>query len=141
MKRHEALQPLSRFHRSILFLALVAKKNAPEVKGYPNDHEGKVDYSLSFYQRKLIPHFRLEEKGLFSIVSQKDSGLKRLVNELLAEREALESLFDQLAQSREVSTLDEIGVLLEAHVRKEERQLFQQIQDVCGEEFLSRLSF
>lgn len=139
MKRHEALQPLSRFHRSVLFLALVAKPNGPAVKGYPTDHEGKVDFALSFYHHKLVPHFTHEETQLYPAVQDQDPQIAQLVQELLAERRQLKALFAELAQERPVATLNEIGLLLEKHVRKEERQLFQKIQDVVDEEALRRL--
>lgn len=140
MKRHPSLIPLSRFHRSVLFLALVCKKNAPPVKGYPQDNEGKRDYALAFYRAKLRPHMDLEEQKLFPIAAAVNEPLKLLTEELLEEHRSLDLLFEKLNEAEELpASLDEMGVLLEKHVRKEERQYFQQIQESLGEEQLLHL--
>ena len=86
MKRHPVLIPLSRFHRSCLFLALMAKENAPAIKGYPTSPEDKIDYAIRFYQRQLRHHFQ-QEAGLWNQVRDKSDTLKRLVEELTTERQ------------------------------------------------------
>ena len=142
MKRHPSLIPLSRFHRSVLFLALVCKKNAPPVKGYPQDLEGKRDYAISFYQRQLKAHMMLEEEQLFPKVRTKSEALGILVGELLEEHQQIEKLISRLQDSTDLSeSLDELGHLLETHVRKEEREFFQQIQSTLSEPELTALSF
>ena len=129
MKRHDSLVPLSKFHRSVLFLALVAKKNAPPVKGYPTSLEGKKDYALSFYERRLKDHFLLEEKKLFPAIKGKDHDLDRLVDQVILEHQELTALFQKLQNSHDLeSDLDNLGVTLEKHIRREERELFQQVQ-------------
>lgn len=138
MKRHEALIPLSRFHRSCLFLALVAKENAPVVKGYPTDIEGKITYALSFYSGPLKRHFIQEEK-LWDYVKSKSENILKVVCELQEERKKLQELFQALEQKKLATDLHEIGELLERHVRKEERALFQQIQQDLTEEELSAI--
>ncbi|GAB5524789.1 MAG: hypothetical protein Roseis2KO_26610 [Roseivirga sp.] len=140
MRRHPSLIPLSRFHRSVLFLALVCKKNAPTVKGYPEDDEGKRDYAIAFYRAKLKPHITLEEAKLFPAVSGINHKLKTLVEELSGEHTRLDQLFTELQSTRDLpDTLDQLGVLLESHVRKEERQFFQLIQESMDEEELANL--
>ena len=129
MKRHESLVPLSRFHRSVLFLALVTKKNAPSVKGYPTTLEGKRDYAISFYENRLKDHFRVEEERLLPAVRGKNNDLDKLTDEIISEHEALKLLFKELVNSQNLEAdLDKLGVALEKHIRKEERQLFQLIQ-------------
>ncbi len=140
MRRHPSLIPLSRFHRSVLFLALVCKKNAPPVKGYPEDDEGKRDYAIAFYKAKLKPHIALEETRLFPAVSGINNKLKTLVAELSAEHTSLDQLFAELETTQDLSdTLDQLGILLESHVRKEERQFFQLIQASMDEVGLANL--
>lgn len=142
MKRHPSLIPLSRFHRSVLFLALVCKKNAPPVKGYPQDLEGKRDYAISFYDRQLKAHMQVEEESLFHQVKGKSVEIDELINELCAEHRQLEALIAALPDSTDLPVdLDEFGQLLEKHVRKEERQLFQHIQNTLTEEELLQLAF
>lgn len=140
LKRHDSLVPLSRFHRSALFLALVLKKNAPEIKGYPTSLEGKRDYAQTFYQNKLKPHFDLEEKLLLPVVCGKSPELERLSGEVELDHRNLHHLFNGLAETDNLEEhLHEIGVLLESHIRKEERQFFQLIQNELTEEELSKL--
>lgn len=139
MKRHKALIPLSRFHRSCLFLALVAKENAPDVKGYPTDIAGKIDYAISFYNGPLKSHFGLEQQ-LWQFVSDKSVRLKEITEDLLAERRELHRIFKGLCEKPSVDSLNQMGTLLEIHVRKEERVLFQQIQMDLTEAELSQIS-
>lgn len=139
MKRHKSLIPLSQFHRSCLFLALIAKENAPVVKGYPTDIEGKIEYALSFYQGPLQKHF-YKEKQLWKYVKPKSQHLNEVLTELTQERKALQDLFDKLLKNKAATILNQIGALLEKHIRKEERVLFQQIQSDLTEEELSEIS-
>ncbi len=141
MRRHIALQPLSRFHRSILFLSLLAKRNGPALKGYPTAHEEKVDYAVSFYHERLLPHFQLEERFLYSVLGNIDPEIDQLLITIGNEREELAKLFDLLAEERSAEVLNDIGLLLEKHVRREERQLFERIQEKCDERLLSDLRF
>ncbi|MBO3697430.1 hemerythrin domain-containing protein [Roseivirga sp. E12] len=139
MKRHDSLVLLSRFHRSCLFLALIAKENSPEVKGYPTDILGKIDYAISFYDGPLKKHFELEER-LWNYISNRSNELKTIIDELTAERIQLHELFIALSMNNSESTLNQIGNLLETHVRKEERVLFQQIQNDLTEKELSHIA-
>lgn len=141
MKRHPSLIPLSRFHRSVLFLALVCKKNAPPVKGYPEDDEGKRDYALTFYSTRIRQHMDLEEQKLFPTVATVNDELKALTEELSAEHNSLVQLFTELQSTEDLSeALDRLGKLLESHVRKEERQFFQLIQESLDEQALEGLA-
>lgn len=131
MKRHQSLIPLSKFHRSVLFLALVAKKNAPPVKGYPSSPEGKKDYALSFYERQLKDHFKLEEEKLLPAVKGKNKDLDKLIDDIVSEHRELGELFDQLQKSKNLEfDLNNLGVALEKHIRSEERQFFQKVQQI-----------
>ena len=140
MKRHEKLIPLSRFHRSCLFLALMAKKNAPDIKSYPTDLQGKIDYVNSFYQNQLIVHFKKEEQ-LWNLVIDESAALKKIIVDLTDERKRVVALFEALAVKPEASCLHTIGIDLEKHVRKEERIRFQQIQEEFTNEELANLHF
>lgn len=138
MKRHESLIPLSRFHRSCLFLALISKENAPNVKGYPTIIEEKIDFSINFYQTQLTQHFEQEAK-LWNYLKDKSKRLAEILDDLRSEREVLKTRFIQLMDSKSKEDLFQIGSLLEQHVRKEERVLFQQIQSDLNEEELSQV--
>lgn len=140
MRRHEKLIPLSRFHRSCLFLALMAKENAPHIKGYPTEIPEKIAYALSFYNVPLKSHFE-KEALLWEQVKGKSEEIDKIVNDLSEERESLIQLFDSMGAYEDATTLHKLGDLLERHVRKEERVLFQQIQKDLTEVELSSLMF
>lgn len=142
MRRHPILIPLSRFHRSVLFLALLAKKEGPALKGYPSDWPGKRAYALQFYQDQLLPHFDREEKELFPLAAVQNAELEELVRILLEERRELAHYFEQLAQPDAPQAIfHKMGRLLEKHVRKEERQFFEQIQAAFTDKIWEQLNF
>ena len=130
MKRHPALVRLSRDHYFGLLLAQQMKTGAAPYKGYPTEVDGKIRYLFSDYEEKLKPHFAAEENILFPAVKNLSPEISSLVNELI---EGVKTSPDQGEQ------LNEIGVLLEQHIRKEERQLFEMIQQAMGEEELLEL--
>ncbi len=132
MKRHSYLIPFSRFHRSILFLALIAKKNAPKAKGYPEKIEEKISYALAFYEDQLLPHFESEKNKVFDVFSGKDAELDELILSIKEERRTICELFEELKRDEcNFILFHTIGEQLEKHVRREERELFQMIQEKC----------
>ena len=132
MKRHEYLIPLSRFHRSALFLAQMCKQNGPVFKGYPTTSVEKATYALDFYERDLKQHFDIEESIVFPRISGISHDLDNLVSTAREDHDNLRSRFENLHQGTDlVSDLDQLGKLLERHIRMEERQLFQLLQDVA----------
>ncbi|MEL7122406.1 MAG: hemerythrin domain-containing protein [Bacteroidota bacterium] len=140
MKRHPSLIPLSRFHRSVLFVAQMAKKNGPKFKGYPTDIAGKAEYAYNFYIKSLEAHFKQEEEQLFPNIMSYTEELDALTEEIKAEHITLSALFQSIPEQKDLENhLDTLGFTLEAHVRKEERQLFQLIQATLSEEEMEHL--
>ena len=140
MKRHKSLQSLSQEHHHGLMLAQLIKSGSPEYKGLPNTVEGKVQHTIKFFEENLIPHFNKEEKILFTISKNKNAEIDRLINELIFQHKAIYSLVDKLRKSSEPEIeLNELGMLLESHIRKEERELFQSIQNVLTESEMEKL--
>lgn len=139
MKRHESLAPLSREHHGTLILAQLLKRNAPEYKGLPTDTEGKIKYAAGFYQQNLMQHFSKEEV-MFEKVKHTNAAIEKLAEEIYAEHTVLRNKFLLLNTASDKETaLDELGNMLEAHIRKEERVLFPLLQKHCSEELLSLL--
>jgi iron-sulfur cluster repair protein YtfE (RIC family) len=139
MKRHESLAPLSREHHGALILAQLIKRNAPAYQGLPTDTEEKVNYAINFYKTDLIQHFSKEEI-ILEKVKHADAVIAKLVEEIITEHAVLTSRFLSLNSSGDKTTaLDEIGHLLQTHIRKEERVLFPLIQERCNEEILNYL--
>jgi hemerythrin-like domain-containing protein len=141
MKRHTALYSLSHDHHQGLILAQQIKKGAPQYKGMPSTVEGKRDYTIQFYNSELKRHFANEEEILFPAVKNKNAELDRKIAEIISEHRKMETLIGNLEKTdRFENVLDELGHLLEKHIRKEERELFVRIEEVLNEKELESLS-
>ena len=133
MKRHPALAHLSREHHGALILARLLQKNAPAYKGLPTDTRGKADYALKFYKDELVKHFEAEEKVL-NLVTGINESLDSFAGTIFREHRQLHELFSLIAgRSDDPEHLDELGRLLELHIRKEEREVFPVIEQSCNE--------
>lgn len=140
MKRHKALQSLSHDHHHGLLLAQLIKTGSPEYKGLPNTLNGKKDYALKSFEKDLVPHFRKEEDILFPVVKNKSKNINHLVEKLIAQHKQIYLLVGKIKASDSFQNdLDELGKLLELHIRKEERELFQEIQKFLNEDELNKL--
>ena len=134
MKRHPALYQLSHDHHQGLILAQQLKKGTPQYKGMPSTLEGKKEYAISFYRTELVKHFEDEEKILFPSVIKRDDEVDKLIEEVISEHRKMESLVKDLMRKSDVEDmLDELGRLLENHIRKEERKLFPKIEEILSE--------
>ncbi|MCF8242095.1 MAG: hemerythrin domain-containing protein [Melioribacteraceae bacterium] len=141
MKRHEALIPLSHDHHHGLLLAQLIKKNAPEYKDLPADLNGKIEYTLTAWEKELRYHFENEEKILFPAVRGVNDSIDNLIDEILAEHIEIEDRIHSLKDSEnKIDDLDTLGILLNNHIRKEERELFVLIQEYIDEKTLNDLS-
>lgn len=140
MKRHPALHPLSHDHHQGLILAQQLKKGAPQYKGMPATLEEKKNYSISFYKNDLKKHFKDEEKILFPLVKSKNKDVDKMIMEIISEHRKMETLIKDLEVTNQIeNVLDELGCLLEKHIRKEERELFPAIEESLTESELSEL--
>jgi iron-sulfur cluster repair protein YtfE (RIC family) len=140
MKRNSALAHFSRDHHKALIISQVIRKNAPSYRGMPDAIEGKVSHVIRFFDEELADHFRKEETILFPFIKDMDSRIDSLVDELIVDHRSIESLVQQLKSNSEAeSLLDQLGSLMESHIRKEERILFQQLQETLSEDEFNRL--
>ncbi len=138
IKRDKALHILSHDHHHGLILAQLVKKGSPKYKNLPETTEGKKDYSIRFYNDELIKHFEDEEKILFPVVNGKDDEIDNLIEEIITEHKKIKQLINRLDSDEGVeNNLDELGNILESHIRKEERNLFMKIQEILTEDELT----
>jgi len=141
MKRHKSLYSLSHDHHHGLILAQLIKKNAPKYKNLPNTIDGKVEYTVNFYNVELKKHFRQEEEILFPAVKGKDKKISSLIDEIISEHRKIETLVDSLKEKEnQTEILDELGYLLESHIRNEERNLFSEIEKLLSDDELMKIS-
>lgn len=119
MKRHQALQDLSREHHTALQLALKAKRAA--VSGDRTLIETTAAACHTAYSAELDPHFVVEETVLLPLLLGAGEGA--LVEQVEYDHRALRDLCAQLQQP-DAATLLRFAECLTAHVRFEERELF-----------------
>jgi iron-sulfur cluster repair protein YtfE (RIC family) len=140
MKRHQSLLTFSREHHTALLLAQILKKDAPQYKGMPSKLPDKVEYLKAKYYNELKQHFHVEENILFPFLTGKNNLIDELIDDLIRDHNKVAEnivLLDTHHDSEKL--LDDTGRLLECHIRKEERVLFQKIQEVLSEEELNEL--
>ncbi len=132
IKRNPALVEFSKDHH--FGLLLVWKIRQGQRADIPSVRIS--NYITHFYEEDLVHHFADEEKHLFIHLPESDPWRKR------AEKEHAEvrSLVSSIKQNPEnVRWHPMFANLLEAHIRFEERELFNQLQSCMSEEQLLKL--
>ncbi|MDD9945930.1 MAG: DUF3565 domain-containing protein [Myxococcales bacterium] len=143
MKRHPALQGLSREHHQALVFARTLRTDpaadSPGKRFVGRDGAaGPVGGALTEvkqrFHRELAPHFLLEERELLPLSLCGDRELRRLADVLVDQHNALRAGFaDPLAR------LPALGTLLAEHVRFEEREWFPALEARLPADVLSEL--
>ena len=135
MKRHPALLPLSHDHHGELVqarrLRLASGSDVAEARV-----AAATQYVTAFFT-ETTNHFRVEEGQVFPLFVR-SVGSSPLLDEVLAEHEALRGLVSALreeAATGDVSgeTMVQLADLLDANVRREERQLFPLIEEMVSD--------
>jgi len=132
MKRSDALAPLSRDHHQALFVAMKLKR--------AEDLEPR-DAALDLFDSVERRHFFVEERilvprWLATAPGEREDMARRVVDEHAALRSAALRLHDPDVT---VADLRELGIILERHVRYEERELFPAIERDLSDDDLSAL--
>lgn len=131
LRRHPELIPYSREHHKLLLTAQLLKIDVPDYKGMPNTPQGKRTYLRVFFDDFLAPHLQREEQELFPRVREHTSALDDLITALEKDhayfRRQIADL-DTLHGDELVAAMDRLGRRLEQHVRREEREFFQEVQ-------------
>ncbi len=129
IKRHKALQPLSRQHHfGLLFSWKLRKGFAKNI-----DLSRLVAFSKWFYENEIKEHFADEEKYLFPILDSENE----LIIRAISEHREIERLFKDVDNADE--SLPILEELLQEHIRFEERILFNEIQKAATEEQLQKI--
>lgn len=141
MKRHKSLVRLSKEHHDGLILAQMIKKDAPQYKGMPSDLYGKKEYTINFFENYLIKHFNDEENILMKYLKGKDELIDMLFEQMYKEHIEIKSLITKLKTNSNIKELlNDLGYILEKHIRMEERELFERIQQVIELKILDEIS-
>ncbi len=122
IKRHEALKPLSREHHFGLLLCWKIRQ------GFKKEVEpDRIKKYLDWFRIKYLdPHFEAEEKFIFPVLGNEHPMVKRA----LAEHLRLRQLFDEEVEVPKA--LKRIEEELDLHIRFEERELFNEIQQTAS---------
>lgn len=128
LKRHKALQNLSREHHDGLIFALHLQKGVAK-KAKIEDIEGYVNW---FWENYLNPHFQMEEQHLFPLYDESNE----LVLKAKAQHRQIENLI--VTQPKTYELLRSLYQQVQNHIRFEERELFMSIQEQLSEEDLAK---
>lgn len=136
MLRDRNLIPLSHQHRRALVLCVRIDRASP-VGG--TDLDAWQAEITQLFQTEIRIHFAAEEDVLFPAARQFPE-LNPLLEELLLEHFTLRESFAR-AETRQMSGTDlsAFAERLSSHIRREERQLFQRMQELMNPEELARL--
>lgn len=136
MLRDKSLVPLSRQHQHALALCVRLDRARPIGDADLDAWQAEIQHG---FEQEISIHFAAEEKELFPVAARFDD-LRPLVEELLAEHATLREYFaGAAARSLDAKALAAFGETLAAHIRKEERQLFEGIQRLLKAEELAAL--
>lgn len=130
IKRHKALQPLSREHHHGLLLSWKIREGLKQ-KVAPERIKKYTDW---FWENHLQQHFEFEEEHIFPILSINDKMVKRAKKE----HRRLKRLFT--SKDRIMINLSLIEEELVRHIRFEERVLFNEIQKVANKDQLAMVA-
>jgi hemerythrin-like domain-containing protein len=135
MLRDPSLIPLSRQHQSGLALCVLTRRSLG-TDASPENIAKQARRVIDRYELELINHFEIEEQVLFPACEPMP-----LIDELLAEHRAMERLVAQLRSAPSPQLLEQFCALLTAHIRREENELFEQIQRTLPHEVLEQAGF
>jgi hemerythrin-like domain-containing protein len=134
--RNKSLIPLSHQHQRSLALCVRLSRVI---------QAGEVDLAAwqaeigQLFEQEIAIHFAAEELEVFPRAARFPE-IRDLIEELQAEHGSLRQLFSQAtAGSLDRSGLGELAEKLPAHIRKEERQLFEVMQQRMSAEELGAL--
>jgi hemerythrin-like domain-containing protein len=136
MLRDKNLIPLSRQHHRALALCVRIDRAQPATTADLESWQREID---EIFEQEIEIHFAAEEGVLFPVARQ-FAELVPLVKELVAEHDSLREAFSR-AKSRELSSNNLVAFAsqLSAHVRNEERRLFERMQALLTPEQLAVL--
>jgi len=136
MLRDKSLIPLSRQHQHAL--ALCVRIDRAEKAGELHAESWHAEIA-DIFEGEIRHHFDAEEKDVFPACA-KFPELRGLVQELLVEHGELRSYFEQAKQgAMNRESLVAFGEKLSGHIRKEERRLFERLQQLAGAEELAAM--
>jgi hemerythrin-like domain-containing protein len=132
MLRDPSLVPLSQQHHNGLALCVLARRSLSADSSAENVAR-LARRVIDRYELELANHFEIEEQVLFPAC-----GPMAMIGELLVEHRTIEALVNELGTAPSAALLEEFCILLTGHIRREENELFEQIQRALPRDVLDR---
>ena len=134
MLRDKSLIPLSHQHQHALALCVRIERASPISEADLAPWRSEI---AQIFQSEIVIHFAAEESVVFP-AARSFAELNSLVDDLLADHAELRK---QFAQAEKLSSSEVRGMAerLSQHIRKEERQLFERMQELMSGEHLAAL--
>jgi hemerythrin-like domain-containing protein len=134
--RDKSLIPLSHQHQHALALCVRIDRAVQAGNADVRAFEAEI---WQIFEQEIQFHFQAEETVIFP-AAERFRALQSLVIELMAEHAALRGFFERARKHEfDASMLQKFVDLLSNHIRKEERQLFEQIQQLMSPEEISTI--
>ena len=135
MKRHPALQALSRDHHQALVVARRLRR-----AGETDAADAQAAF-LEFWRSEGEEHFRVEEQVMLPRFADAGGAASDAIERVLLDHAEIRLRALRLrAGPVPPAALGELGTLLAEHVRLEERELFPAIEETLSDRQLRRLA-
>lgn len=136
MLRDKSLIPLSHQHQRALALCVRIDRASPIPLADLDAWQTEI---TQLFQNEIGGHFQAEEQVVFP-AARRFSEVAPLVEELLVDHATLRDDFARAeARSLSAAELAVFAARLSGHIRKEERKLFERLQEVMKPEELAQL--
>ncbi len=137
MLRDRALVPLSEQHQHGLALCVLTERSLQDSPS-PETVSRLAGRAVDRYDAELANHFAVEEEEVFPAIAQ-ELGEYPIVHELVAEHRQIEKIVERLRTAPDAALLGEFAALLRAHIRREENDLLEDIQQRLSRKALDSL--
>lgn len=132
MLRDRSLIPLSHQHHNGLALCVLTERGLA-ADASEESVRRLAQRIVDRYEIELINHFEMEEQLLFPLCPGP------LADELIGEHRELERMVQGLAAAPAAERLTEFSGLLRRHIRREENEYFQQVQELVPRDQLDAI--
>jgi hemerythrin-like domain-containing protein len=136
MLRDKNLVPLSRQHQHALALCVRINRATLSTAGELDAWQAEIQ---QHFEQEIQYHFAAEEAGIFP-AARRFPELRSLVEELVADHTQLRTYFTSATnRTLDREALRQFAELLSTHIRKEERQLFERMQERLTQDELQKI--
>ncbi len=137
MLRDRALVPLSQQHHNGLALCVLTDRSL-EGEVLPETVVRGAARAVDRYDLELSNHFAVEEEVVFPAI-EKELGPQPIVADLVADHRQIERFVDVLRAGPDQAVLKQFSALLRTHIRREENELFEEMQQRLPRKVLDAL--